>query len=290
MPPSASAHRAQLKSNVFHLERRAAQRLPGHQAEPRRPDRPQPSGAAAGRQAGDRLPAERHCRSLVSSTRCCRRTRAGRSGSRPSDQDKLELNDIRVVDSGGTTVVVLGTDKVTRGRDVLAAPLVWVVDTLSDVGFTRGGDTVINRKGEWSVGFDALRSRSSGAAAQQHRQLRRDRAVGERRPVAGAPGHLRRAERQVASPRPPRPLRRHQGRRSGAGAARRRVRLRRPQVRDHGHPHGAPGTLRRERPDHRAEPHADPGADRDAHADPDSRADRDARPDADPGRHPDART
>jgi len=77
------------------------------------------------------------------------------------DQDKLELNDIRIVDQNGATIGVLGTDQVTRGRDVFAAPLVWVVDTMSDVGFTRGGDTVLSRKGEWSVGFDALRSRST---------------------------------------------------------------------------------------------------------------------------------
>jgi hypothetical protein len=79
------------------------------------------------------------------------------------DQDKLEISNPRVEDASGVTVAVLGSDVAARGRDVVSSPLVWVVDTLSDVGFTRGGDTFLTRGGKWTTGFDALRSRSTGA-------------------------------------------------------------------------------------------------------------------------------
>ena len=79
------------------------------------------------------------------------------------DQDKLEISNVRVEDANGATVAVLGSDVAARGRDVMSSPLVWVVDTLSDVGFTRGGDTILTRSGKWTIGFDALRSRSTAA-------------------------------------------------------------------------------------------------------------------------------
>ncbi|HEY8515435.1 MAG TPA: hypothetical protein VIS07_07975 [Candidatus Binatia bacterium] len=84
-------------------------------------------------------------------------------GFETKDQDKLELHDVRVVDHLGEVVATLGSRTKPRSSHVLSAPLVWVVDTASDVGFTRGGDTLLKKNGEWSVGFDALRSRSTGA-------------------------------------------------------------------------------------------------------------------------------
>jgi hypothetical protein len=83
-------------------------------------------------------------------------------GFATSDQDKLELHDVRVVDHLGNVVAALGSAKNPRSGHVLSAPLVWVVDTDSDVGFTRGGDTLLKKNGAWSVGFDALRSRATG--------------------------------------------------------------------------------------------------------------------------------
>ncbi|MBY0274853.1 hypothetical protein K2Z84_05905, partial [Candidatus Binatia bacterium] len=83
-------------------------------------------------------------------------------GFATADQDKIELHDVRVVDHLGATVAALGSAKNPRSAHVLAAPLVWVVDTQSDVGFTRGGDTLLKKNGSWTVGFDALRSRASG--------------------------------------------------------------------------------------------------------------------------------
>lgn len=82
-------------------------------------------------------------------------------GFATKDQDKLEVHDVRVVDHLGNAVAVIGAAKEARSGYLLAAPLVWVVDTASDVGFTRGGDTLLKRNGGWTVGFDALRSRSS---------------------------------------------------------------------------------------------------------------------------------
>jgi hypothetical protein len=79
------------------------------------------------------------------------------------DQDKLEIRDVRVLDQGGTVVAVIGTGAVVRSGKVLSVPLVWVVDTVSDVGFTRGGDTFLYKNGSWNVGFDALRSRATNA-------------------------------------------------------------------------------------------------------------------------------
>jgi hypothetical protein len=78
------------------------------------------------------------------------------------DQDKVEIHNLRVEDQAGTPVATIGSNGKLRARDVFSAPLVFVVDTQSDVGFTRGGDTVLSRTGSWSVGFDALRSRSTG--------------------------------------------------------------------------------------------------------------------------------
>ncbi|MFN8603078.1 MAG: hypothetical protein U0842_21630 [Candidatus Binatia bacterium] len=79
------------------------------------------------------------------------------------DQDKLEISNVRVLDGNGQTYAVLGSDIGARGRDVFSSPLVWVVDTLSDVGFTRGGDTILSRSGKWTIGFDALRSRATNS-------------------------------------------------------------------------------------------------------------------------------
>lgn len=90
----------------------------------------------------------------------------GLSGNWPigfttADQDKLEIHDVRLVNQDGDVVAVPGTGGKARGPKVFAVPLVWVVDTLSDVGFTRGGDTFLSKNGDWTVGFDALRSRAT---------------------------------------------------------------------------------------------------------------------------------
>jgi hypothetical protein len=78
------------------------------------------------------------------------------------DQDKVEIQDVRVLDHLGNVVAVIGAANKPRGAHVIEAPLVWVVDTASDVGFTRGGDTLLKKNGAWTVGFDALRSRATG--------------------------------------------------------------------------------------------------------------------------------
>lgn len=83
-------------------------------------------------------------------------------GFATKDQDKIELHDARVVDASGNVIAGLGAAKTPQSGYVMAAPLVWVVDTWSDVGFTRGGDTVLKKNGAWNVGFDALRSRTTG--------------------------------------------------------------------------------------------------------------------------------
>ena len=79
-----------------------------------------------------------------------------------SDQDKVEITSLRVVDASDRVIAVLGTGPDPRMLRILSAPLVWVVDTLSDVGFTRGGDTFLSKNGDWTIGFDALRSRATG--------------------------------------------------------------------------------------------------------------------------------
>src|SRR5262249_25937137 len=44
---------------------------------------------------------------------------------------------------------------------IMSAPLVYVLDSTSPVGYTRGGDTTLKPNGIWSVGFDALRDRTT---------------------------------------------------------------------------------------------------------------------------------
>lgn len=78
------------------------------------------------------------------------------------DQDKVEVANLRVVDASDQVIAVLGAGEHPRMLRILSAPLVWVVDTQSDVGFTRGGDTFLSKHGDWTVGFDALRSRATG--------------------------------------------------------------------------------------------------------------------------------
>lgn len=82
-------------------------------------------------------------------------------GFATQDQDKVEVRDVRVVDHLGNVAAVIGSGRTPRSANVIEAPLVWVVDTTSDVGFTRGGDTMLKKNGAWSVGFDALRSRAT---------------------------------------------------------------------------------------------------------------------------------
>ncbi len=85
-------------------------------------------------------------------------------GFATNNQDKIEITDLRVLDAGAEVIAVEGTGAVPGRltRYVVSVPLVWVVDTASDVAFTRGGDTLLDRNGKWSVGFDALRSRTTG--------------------------------------------------------------------------------------------------------------------------------
>ena len=161
LPAAAHAHRAQVKANILRLsgspwtgfllikpagEGRIQLDLPDHP----------PSGSLVIDYRVNGLPRPGMSYPLSSDRQ------TWPLGFTTSDQDKVEINDVRVLDHSGNVVGVIGSENQARGRDVFSAPLVWVVDTMSDVGFTRGGDTVLSRKGAWSVGFDALRSRSTG--------------------------------------------------------------------------------------------------------------------------------
>ncbi len=89
-------------------------------------------------------------------------------GLETANQDKVEILDVAILDEAGTPWGKLGTagpppNQSLRGKYSFVAPLVYVVDTASDVAFTRGGDTMLLPTGFWTVGFDALRSRSTGA-------------------------------------------------------------------------------------------------------------------------------
>lgn len=83
-------------------------------------------------------------------------------GFETKDQDKVEIANVRVLDASDRTIAILGAGADPSMLRILTSPLVWVVDTLSDVGFTRGGDTFLSKDGDWTVGFDALRSRATG--------------------------------------------------------------------------------------------------------------------------------
>ncbi|MFM7737161.1 MAG: hypothetical protein ACKPBU_14425 [Alphaproteobacteria bacterium] len=84
------------------------------------------------------------------------------------NQDKVEILDMSILDESGNRWAKQGTvgppvNTNLRGKYSFVAPLVYVIDTASDVAFTRGGDTMLLPTGFWTVGFDALRSRSTGA-------------------------------------------------------------------------------------------------------------------------------
>jgi hypothetical protein len=82
------------------------------------------------------------------------------------EPDVLEVSDIRLLDQGGHTVAVISSlvppaGTKLSGQYFMTSALAFVLDTASDVGYTRGGDTTITRDGRFTVGFDALRSRAT---------------------------------------------------------------------------------------------------------------------------------
>jgi hypothetical protein len=84
-----------------------------------------------------------------------------------NNQDKLEILDVRILDETGTRWAKWGSvgpppNKNLRGKYLFVSALTYVMDTASDVAFTRGGDTTLLPNGFWTIGFDALRSRSTG--------------------------------------------------------------------------------------------------------------------------------
>jgi hypothetical protein len=73
-------------------------------------------------------------------------------------QDKLEVQSLEVLDADQTTVIAtVGSTIGLVNKPILTWPLVYVVDSPSNVCFTRGGDTFVFPNGKWTVGFDALR-------------------------------------------------------------------------------------------------------------------------------------
>lgn len=89
-------------------------------------------------------------------------------GVETKNQDKVEILEVSILDESGNPWAKQGTvgppaNTNLRGKYSFVAPLVYVIDTASDVAFTRGGDTMLLPTGFWTVGFDALRSRSTGA-------------------------------------------------------------------------------------------------------------------------------
>ncbi len=85
-----------------------------------------------------------------------------------NNQDKLEILDVKILDETGAPWAKWGSvgpqpNTNLRGKYLFVSALTYVMDTASDVAYTRGGDTTLLPSGFWTVGFDALRSRSTGA-------------------------------------------------------------------------------------------------------------------------------
>src|SRR5262249_42797845 len=82
------------------------------------------------------------------------------------NQDHVEIQAVELRSKSGATVAELGATVPADsgrmpGRDIMSAPLVYGLDSTSPVGYTRGGDTTLKPNGIWSVGFDALRDRTT---------------------------------------------------------------------------------------------------------------------------------
>lgn len=72
------------------------------------------------------------------------------------EQTKIEINTIEVYDSTNNLIASVG-GRITGTKPVFTWPLVYVIDSVSNNCFTRGGDTFLFPNGKWTVGFDALR-------------------------------------------------------------------------------------------------------------------------------------
>lgn len=84
-----------------------------------------------------------------------------------NNQDKLEILDVRILDENGNPWARWGSvgppqNTNLRGKYLFVSALTYVMDTASDAAYTRGGDTTLLPSGFWTIGFDALRSRSTG--------------------------------------------------------------------------------------------------------------------------------
>ena len=84
-----------------------------------------------------------------------------------NNQDKLEIIDVKILDENGTQWAKWGSvgpppNVNLRGKYLFVSALTYVMDTASDVAYTRGGDTTLLPNGLWTIGFDALRARSTG--------------------------------------------------------------------------------------------------------------------------------
>lgn len=84
-----------------------------------------------------------------------------------NNQDKLEILDVKILDENGNQWAKWGCvgppqNVNLRGKYLFVSALTYVMDTASDVAYTRGGDTTLLPTGFWTIGFDALRSRSTG--------------------------------------------------------------------------------------------------------------------------------
>lgn len=85
-----------------------------------------------------------------------------------ANQDKLEILGVAILDENGTPWAALGAvgpqrNKSLKGKYLLCTAIIYVADTASNVAFTRGGDTTLLPNGFWTVGFDALRDKTTGA-------------------------------------------------------------------------------------------------------------------------------
>jgi hypothetical protein len=81
------------------------------------------------------------------------------------NQDHIEIKAVDLYDARGAPIAELGSTVPgphrIPGVFIMSAPLVYMLDSTSTVGYTRGGDTTLSPDGRWTVGFDALRDRVS---------------------------------------------------------------------------------------------------------------------------------
>ncbi len=84
------------------------------------------------------------------------------------NQDKLEILGVRILDENGNEWAHLGAvappaNTNLRGKYLFVSALIYVMDTASNVCYTRGGDATLLPSGFWTIGFDALRACDTGA-------------------------------------------------------------------------------------------------------------------------------